>query len=291
MKFIEQDEINAGKWDVLVQNQKASFFSYSWYLDAVAENWCLLVDEEYTKGIALPYTKRMGVEILYVPIFSRAMHAIGELLDSDVEQIKNRFKVIELATTTNVFGADSKRVHQSITDFENRKLSSQAKRSLKKAVNSGISVTNNTSFDAVTCAIEEELQDKFLGVDAERISRLKKLFQSSENKGALKIFEVSDGQETGGIACLVNDSELLYLKGACPESLKKNGGMYLALNSAIEFAQEQNLKFDFGGSNVEGVQRFNKNLGGIDQEYFYFESNAAPFWFQWARKLKNRGNR
>ncbi len=291
MKFIERENINAEKWDALVQNEDASFFSYSWYLDAVAEHWCILVDEDYSKGIALPYTKRMGVEILYVPIFSRSMQAIGEFLKSDLDLIQNRFKVIELATTSNVFGTELKRVHQVVTDFENRKLSSQAKRSLKKATNSNISVTHNTSYEAIFLAIEEELQDKFKGVDAERIARLKQLFQSAEKNGVLKVFEVSDGKETGGIACLVNDSEVLYLKGACPENLKKNGGMYLALQSAIEFAQEQHLKFDFGGSNVEGVQRFNKNLGGVDHQYFYHESNTAPFWFQWARKLKNQRNR
>lgn len=291
MKFIERKEIDAEKWDALVSNQGMSFFSYSWYLDAVAENWCVLVDDEYSNGIALPYTKRMGVEILYVPIFGRYMQAFGELTGSDIDQIRNRFNVIELATVSNLFGSETQRVHQVITDFENRKVSSQAKRSLKKATNSGVTLTENQSFDSVIEAIEAELQDKFKGVDAERIARLKQLFKSAEEKGYLKVFEVSDGNETGGIVCLMNDSHVLYLKGACPENLKKNGGMYFALNAAIEFAQSKELRFDFGGSNIEGVQRFNKNLGGVDQSYFYHESNTAPFWFQWARKLKNRGNR
>ncbi|MCR9173583.1 MAG: hypothetical protein NXI10_13865 [bacterium] len=291
MNFLDREQIDTKKWDELVRSKGKSFFSYSWYLDAVAENWCILVNDDYSQGIALPFTKRLGVEILYVPIFSRFLHPMGEFGTSQVQQIQERFSVIEFATTTELFGSSQQRVHQIITDFEQRKLSSQAKRSLKKAINSGIQLTGNSSYKYVVSAIEEELQDKFKGVDADKIEGLKGLFQSAKQHNFLKVFEVSDGQETGGIVCLVDETQVLYLKGACPDKLKKNGGMYLALNAAIEFAQEHNLHFDFGGSNIHGVQRFNKNLGGVDQSYHYFESNRAPFWFRWARKLKNQGNR
>ncbi|GAB5417957.1 MAG: hypothetical protein Crog4KO_14100 [Crocinitomicaceae bacterium] len=292
MRFIERADLNLAKWDVLANSDiEASFFSYSWYLDAVAENWCVLTDENYSKGIALPYSKRVGVEILYVPIFGRYSHAFGNLSASDLEMITNRFKVREFATTSAVLGNEEDRVHQIIADFDNRKLSSQAKRSLKKAEKSKIVLTENESYAEVFSAIQKELEGKFQGVDADRLSRLETLFANAQKEGMLKVFEVTDGQEAGGIVCLVNHDQVLYLKGACPENLKRNGGMYLALNCAIEFAQSHNAVFDFGGSNVEGVKRFNTNLGGVDKKYYYHEANDAPFWFQWARKIKNRSKR
>jgi len=290
MNLIERADIDINRWDALVSKHKeASFFSYSWYLDALAENWCVLVDDEYSKGIALPYTKRLGLSILYTPIFSRAVHAMGELSKADLETIKKRFSVMEIGTTQAFFGLQSERVHQVIVDFENRKLSSQAKRSLKKAQNSNVHLTSSTSYKAIVEAIQLELQDKFKGVDAARIQRLIELFAVAERKGFLKVFEVSDGEETGGIVCLEDAYQVLYLKGACPEALKKNGGMYLALNAAIEYAQQEGKQFDFGGSNVPGVRKFNTNLGGEDRTYYFNEVNNGPFWFNWARKLKNRG--
>lgn len=292
MKLVERAEINVEKWDALVATDSAaSFFSFSWYLDAVAENWCVLVNDDYSNGLALPFSKRLGVEILYVPIFGRYSHLFGSLEDDDLVKIKKRFSVREFATSTHLFNDEANRVHQVIKDFDSRKLSSQAKRSLKKATNSGIEVTANKKFDSIFVAIEQELEGKFSGIDSERLSLLKQLFESAQNNGVLSVFEVSDGNETGGIVCLQNQTQILYLKGACPENLKRNGGMYLALNAAIESAQKSNLMFDFGGSNVEGVHRFNTNLGGIDQSYYFHEANEAPFWFQWARKIKNRGKR
>ncbi len=292
MRFIERADLNLNKWDALASSDiQASFFSCSWYLDAVAENWCVLIDEDYSKGIALPYSKRMGVEILYVPIFGRYSHAFGDLNASDMDIIAKRFKVREFATTTKIWGNETERVHQVITDFDNRKLSSQAKRSLKKAEKSGLVLTNNEHYTEVFSAIQQELEGKFQGVDADRLNRLEALFSNAQKVGVLKVFEVTDGKETGGIVCLVKNDQVLYVKGACPENLKRNGGMYLALNSAIAFAQSRNAEFDFGGSNVEGVKRFNTNLGGVDTNYYYHEANHGPFWFQWARKIKNRSKR
>ena len=88
--------------------------------------------------------------------------------------------------------------------------------------------------------------------------------------------------------CLYDEHQVLYVKGACPENLKLNGGMYLALNQAIEFASDHGLLFDFGGSNVEGVKRFNHNLGGIDTQYFFHQKDEGPAMFKFARKLKKR---
>lgn len=292
MRLIERADLNVEKWNALASSEPtASFFSQAWYLDAVAENWCVLVNDDYTKGLALPYSKRMGVQILYVPIFGRYSHAFGDVKEVDLTVVKKRFSVREFAITQRVFGNEFERHHQVITDFENRKLSSQAKRSLKKANNSGIAITDNLSDGNIFQAIEQELEGKFSGVDGERLKRLKLLFTAAKEHNVIKVFEVSDGKETGGIVCLQNDSQVLYLKGACPDNLKRNGGMYLALNAAIEYAESNNVTFDFGGSNIEGVRRFNANLGGVDKTYYFHEANEAPFWFQWARKIKNRSKR
>ena len=71
MKLIYRNEIDLEKWDALVRSKSdAAVFSLSSYLDAVAENWCVYVDEKYTKGIAVPFTKRLGVKICYTPNLS-----------------------------------------------------------------------------------------------------------------------------------------------------------------------------------------------------------------------------
>ena len=59
MKIIERAYIDVVKWDQLVDRENGLVFNCSYYLDAVAENWCIYVNEEYTSGIALPYVVRL----------------------------------------------------------------------------------------------------------------------------------------------------------------------------------------------------------------------------------------
>ena len=288
MKLVSRADINIDKWNALVSEYpKASFFSYSWYLDAVAEDWCVLVEEDYTAGLALPFTKRMGVEILNVPIFSRFSRPFGRIESEDLVLVKERFKVREFGVSDRIFDTTEERTYQVIEDFETRKLSSQAKRSLKKAEKEQITVSMHTDYHTVMHAIFSELEGKFSGVDAGRLKALEQLFEAGKKKGRIKVFEVKGGQESGGIVCLYDKRQVLYLKGACPEKLKRNGGMYLALHTAIEFAKDNKVRFDFGGSNVDGVRRFNLNLGGQDRLYYFHQVNDGPLWFQWARKLRH----
>ena len=287
MKIVERKDLDVVKWDALVSRfPEASFFSFSWYLDAVAENWCVLVDDQYQNGIALPYTKRMSVEILYIPIFGRFVTPLGAIDNVSLESVKERFSVREIATSHKLFEENTERVHQIIPADREQELSSQGKRSLSKARKSGIQFSTTKDYGHILAAIRSEIEGKFDGVDATSVDRLGKLFENASEKGVLAAFEVELNGEKGGIVCLENAHELLYLKGACPENLKQSGGMYVALNEAIRYAKERNLHFDFGGSNVKGVQRFNKNLGGIDKSYYFHEYNDGPVLFKLARKLK-----
>lgn len=289
MKIIEREAIDLIRWDALVTSEmERSIFSFSWYLDAVAENWCICVNEDYSAGIALPYTKRLGVEILYVPIFSRYTTPLGKVSKEMQIAISARFKVSEIATSIEFFAKNSDRFFQRIDNWEKRELSSQAKRSINKAVKKGITCEVKKDFSAVLTAVQSEISGKFKGVDSKSLARLESLFLAAKKMDRLKVFEVRDTSEVGGIVCIEDETQLLYLKGACPDQLKKDGGMYTALNQAALYAQERGLSFDFGGSNVDGVRKFNQNLGGVDQVYYFHESNKAPFWFNFARKLKER---
>ena len=289
MKIVDRENLDVARWDWFVHDYpEASFFSCSWYLDAVAENWCVIVNDDYTAGMALPYTVRMGTKILYVPIFSRYVTPIGDFTEDDINLIKKQFSVREIATSSKLFDDYSGRIHQVIEPEEERTLSSQGKRSIKKSLKNLVRVEMTKDYSNVLSAIKEELKGKFQGVDETSVARLEKLLAAAAEHKVLQVVEVSADGEKGGVCCLMNKHSVLYVKGACPESLKNKGGMYLALDMAIGLAMATNLPFDFGGSNVEGVRRFNMNLGGKDKSYYFHECNEGPLLFKIARKLKRR---
>ena len=106
MKIVERKNIDTEKWDSLVEKTKgAGFYSYSWYMDAVAENWSVLVNHDYSEGIALPYTTRLGVDKLYAPIFVSYVEFLGSQLKvkSYEEIIRNSFQEYLLVNQAETF--------------------------------------------------------------------------------------------------------------------------------------------------------------------------------------------
>ena len=115
---------------------------------------------------------------------------------------------------------------------------------------------------------------------------MENLCEALKNHGCLKVLQVvSDHKIVGGILLVTFNESLLYLKGTALPDTKQKGGMYLVMHEAIQKAAVANCKFDFGGSNVSGVQRFNLNLGGKDNIYYRLKWNNSPWWFKLAKKI------
>lgn len=290
--IVHKKNLDVSAWNALVEKKQGALFSYAWYLDAVAENWCVLVSEDYSEGIALPFTVRMKQEILYVPIFVSYLEWLGDSSDFSVINniIRKRFKIIETAFKQAVLGEGFESyVCQFIEPNQEVTIGSQAKRMFKKATKANYEITVNDSFEGVFEIVKSELNGKFTGLNDTTLNWLKKLFEQSKNQGTLKCFQIhKDKTLEGGIICLEDSNQLLYVKGAVLDSARKNGGMYQLIQTAIEDAKTKNETFDFGGSRVEGVRRFNHNLGGEDREYFAYFVDNGPFWFRWLRLIKNR---
>ena len=288
MKIIERSHIDSEKWNALVdQTADATFFSYSWYLDATAEEWCALVDDDYTAGIALPYSKRLGVETLYTPIFVRYIEWLGDKkeLKKSETLIRERFKNMHISTRQKILGVEYEEyVYQELVPTGERGIGSQAKRMLKKAAKNELSSVKSTDFSHVSEVIRSELKNKFAGIDGTSLSALDKLFAAAAEAKVLQSYSI---EGKGGVVCLAKESRTLYLKGTVLPEVKDAGGMYLVLNRAIEEAHAKGKIFDFGGSRAAGVKRFNHNLGGKDIEYYNYKVDKTPFWFKFARRIRS----
>lgn len=297
MRFIQREHIDCAKWDALVKSDSsASVFSLSTYLDAVAENWCVFTDDHYSKGIALPFTYRLGVKTCYTAVFLRYVEWIGEQtvqFDQLISLLQAEFPGGQICIKQDILGYPSEEfVFQRILDLTERTINSQAKRMLVKSEKAGFYLEEATAIDGIQTIIAEELPQKIATINDSSLSVLQQLTANLQSEKLLKIRAVKkDNQLVGGLYLVEFNETVLYLKGAFTAEAKASGAMYFAMNEAIKQAQAAGKSFDFGGSRVEGVRRFNVNLGGHDQVYFSYEWNNAPFWFKLLKKARQAWKR
>ena len=291
MNFIEREHIDIEKWDRLVSTTKdSSVFSMSFYLDAVAENWCVLVNEDYTRGMAIPYVVRLKLRCCYTPIFVRYLEWFGPTMDDHrfMAMLKAHFRQGQLNTKQKVRAKKLKRkVFQVIQPVSESDANSQTKRMLNKFGKSSLELTWGDDLSMIMHHIRRELPQKVHSLNKASLDRLGVLVSVLQEKKMLQMLTVREkGRGVGGIFVVEFNGSLLYLKGAMNKDTKDMGGMYAAMQEAIDLSQTKQLLFDFGGSNAEGVKRFNTNLGGQDSKYYAISWDNLPTWFQIVMKIR-----
>lgn len=297
MKIIQREHIDTKKWDALVSSSSDNaVFSLSTYLDAVAENWCVLTDDEYSKGIALPFTVRLGIKVIYTPIFVRYLEWFGdeiEKLETIKTIIQNEFQQGQLSSTVCFENKKSDEfIFQIIENQDEQSINSQAKRMLSKFDKAGFEIDLNSGADEILKIINSELPQKVKSLNDKSLTSLEALVKSMKKNQLLKVVAVKkESTIVGGLFLVEFNQTLLYLKGAFTAESKKEGAMYGVMQFAIELAKEHKKRFDFGGSRVEGVRRFNVNLGGKDVIYHSYEWDNSPLWFKILKRTKNAWKR
>jgi hypothetical protein len=286
MQFVT---LNSGeerkRWDELVTANGASVFSESAYLDATAENWLVLVTAEFKSGMACPYVVKGGVKILVTPFFNRFMEWIGNPIPEEeiLKALKSEFQVADLQVGKGF--SLNQRIYQNLAPG-NLKLNQQAKRSLNKSTQYFVKKEGNIPL--MLNLLRSELLNRIHGINEQTLPILEKLVTAYKDKRLQQYNLYKEDEWLGGVWTLESDSTVLYLKGTTTEEAKKSGGMYKLMLTAIEDAASKGKVFDFGGSNVESVRRFNLNFGAQDVVYSQLSWNNAPLWWKMLKTIRDK---
>lgn len=286
MQFVtvNSEEIKK-EWDELVSFHGASIFSESIYLDATAENWSILYTNDFKSGMACPYVVKGGVKILVTPFFNRFMEWIGDSVPEQeiMEALKSKFPVADLQVGRGF--SLNQRIYQKL-DAGKMKLNQQAKRSLNKSME--YMVKREENIPVMMELLRNELQNRIHGINAQTLPVLEKLVKGYKNQRLEQLNLYESINWLGGLWILETNETVLYLKGTTTEEAKKSGGMYKLMLTAIEYADSKGKVFDFGGSNVESVRRFNLNFGAEDVVYSQLRWNNAPFWWRIVKMIRDK---
>jgi N-acetylglutamate synthase-like GNAT family acetyltransferase len=293
MKFVYRPQIDSEKWDLLVASTKhAGIYNYSYFLDLVCENWCVFIDENYSMGIAIPYTNKLSFNIVYTPNFLRGVNFLGEpnqeIAFKILNRIKKEFKVGDLSIDSGIYSLDGEtRVYQQVKFPTVRTINTLSKRMLKKFDQSDLYISTIIDLDKALYFIEHNLFQRIEGLKKSDFIVFKKLMHKlNENLFLTKLAVYDSNDELKGCALFLKTKEkLTYMKGvASPESLKE-GVMYALLNQLINTAKENNLIFDFGGSNIDSIRQFYTNLGGQDVPYYRIMWGRLPVYYKIAKYI------
>ncbi len=300
INFIQHKNIDRQKWDDCInKSSNACIFVYSWYLDAVCENWTALILNDYEAVFPLASKSKYGINYLHQPFFTRYFGVFSKVKPTDkltavfLNAIPEKFKYIEfcLHETNNFDGSGyskTERVYQSLdlnAPYQTlyKGYSDNAKRSIKKAVKAGLVIKPAVNPEVVVNLFKSTKGKELEVFKAEDYKSLAALMDAciKQNKAeSIAVYDKEKNLCAAGFFMKSND-RFVFLKSGVTDYGKANGAMHFLFDTFIKQHAETAEVLDFGGSSVESVARFYKNFGTKDCLYLQLKKNSLSRILKW----------
>lgn len=286
--YKKHSDIDFTKWDRAVDKAvNGSIYAYSWYLNTNCPGWDALITEDYSSIMPITHNRKFGIAYIFPPFFSGqlgvfSIHQLDEsTLMNFLNAIPAKFKYLEQNLNTScpkpsLLYSPLKKACQYISnekEFVAAKatFSTNTKRNIEKALRAELEIKDGIHPDEVVTIFTQNKGKELKQFSDKEYGILNALFKHclALKKGFTLGCVNRKGELLAAGFFTQSHGRVSYLKGGVNEAGKASGAMHLLMNHAIEKSLKQNHVFDFGGSSVESVARF--NLGFTKSEYHYYQ--------------------
>ena len=275
--IIARKDINEKAWNDLVEEKSEGLpYAFTWYLDAVTDDWYAVVFDNYKAVFPFQIKKKWGLKYSLQAFLTQQLGLIGgndELLEKALKEIEK--KVWHYHLQLNSFNHAKKGVISIRKNFElplnldylnlQRQYNTNCKRNIKK-VPKEVKIIIDTTFSDDDINFIKSYSK--LSLNKDNLLKLRKLLFNAQNEKTLQIAKAYKEKELLSLVILIKTKKrIVYLISVSSQEGLKNKAMFKIVDDLIRQYAGTNLLLDFEGSNMENIARFYKGFGSIQVNY------------------------
>ncbi len=304
IKYLSYNDIDKAKWDSCIRNSvNGLIYAYSWYLDIACNKWDGLVEDDYKSVMPLPRGEKYGFIYTYQPTFTQqhGVFSTAKITNAKVEEflkmIPAKYKYVEISLNTfNRAKDDSFETSEGVTHLLDlissyttlqSNYSTQAKRNLKKALASSLTIAKNIPPKKVIDLFRAN-RGKNYEITGAQYTMLNALMQTCIKKGLGQCWGVytKEKELCAGAFLVESNRRVIFLFSGTNKTAFETQAMTFLINRYIEENAQQNLIFDFEGSTDPDVARFYKGFGSKEVHFIKIRKNNLPGPVKWLKELQ-----
>ncbi len=286
IQHLRHKDIDFEKWDnamSLCSNRLC--YAYSWFLNIVSPNWEALVSEDFNFLMPLPVKRKYKIPYIVQPHLAQQL-GIFSALEIDDKVLQVFIKNIPYYSYEINLNENNK--HEEVICKKNyilklnepysilkAQFSKNTIRNIAKAKNRKVSIQKNIALELYLdfyYSIEKEF------ISSEKTVLQKLLTEGIERKqvilyGALDI----ESQLIAAVCIFITEQRLTYLFPVSDNTGKQSSAMFMIINELIKEYAEKDVLLDFEGSQIEGIARFYKGFGAVNQPYYVLKKFRPGF--------------
>lgn len=287
IQLVKRTQLNDDKYNACISKSLQSrIYAYSWYLDVVANNWSVLVLDDYEAVMPLPWNHKFGLRYITQPFFTQQLGVFSkenlskELMCEFIKSVPKRFLKITLQ-----FNSDNQFLETSSTKKDNfilalnsdyNALYKNFSKGRKHAILQGLK--NELTLEEVPFSKVLALSKKnysFKELSDKEYQKLTTLVQVLKNKQMVSVLGVKwHNQLIGGAVFILDVKRIVYLFSAISPKGKEMQAGSLLLNTIIKNHATSLKTLDFEGSSIPGVATFFKSFGATNITYSLFKKRV-----------------
>jgi len=283
IRYLKRHQLDEIKYDNCIKEAiNTRIYAYTWYLDCVADNWGVLILNDYEAVFPLPWRQKYFIIYIYPPAWTQQLGVFYKkeippaLISNFMNAIPKKFKKVTIQFNSqndlSLFkSVEKKNFFLSLNKtYENlyKAFNTNRKRDLKKVNTSTLKVEKEIS--------SEEFLNFYLNtkkgykIELNQILALKKLLNS--NKTSISIWGIrKNNQLIAGLIWLKDTNRITNLLPVSNDEAKKLGLQALIVTELIQQFSNSNLLLDFEGSMIPGVAKYYKSFGAKIEMYNFYK--------------------
>jgi hypothetical protein len=280
--YISNSRIDRKKYDATVGNAlNTQIYAFSWYLDAVADSWDVLVLNDYKVVMPLPKRKKYGINYIYLLPWVQQLGVFSDrpvdetLIKEFIAKIPKKFVLTDYYFNSgNAFTGKylKKRTNYILKlDYGIKEIqthyNTNRKRILKKDFSS-FDLDKEGNISDFLEMYRSEVQ--FVRTPKDIYDKLENLLFTKHP--FINIWNVYKNNELlAGLVFLNNGKRITYLLPVASAKAKKYNLPSFIVNELIKEYQKTNLILDFEGSMIKGVADFYRSFGAEKEIYLHYK--------------------
>jgi len=287
IQYLTREKLNIEKYDSCISNALNSrIYAFSWYLDIVADDWGVLVKDDYEAVMPLPKRTKYYIHYIYqapwiqqLGIFSSVV-ADESVIHHFINSIPKKFKFIDVFLNShNRINLEKIKLRDNFVlslDKTYEKLRNRYSKGRKSSCKQGeqvnLKIVDYYEPDKIIQLFKQnkgtELNRKNLDYDV-----LSNLMKYAIQHNFVQIFGVinSNKELIGGAFFLKDKHRITYLFSAINEEGREKQAMSFLIDHVIKIYAASNYILDFEGSMIKELASFFKSFGAQKETYFHFK--------------------
>lgn len=273
--YLIHSSIDKEKWDrSILDAENGLIYACSWFLDCVAPDWDALVSDDYRFVFPVPVKRKYKLPYIVQPALTQQLGLFGrdELSESLLQEFLSRLPSYSYEINLNYLNHHPEAqlktnyvipLQPAYTEIQ-AAYSKNTIRNIQKAGKRHYTFTELDPDGFLSVYKKVEHADKSINIDL-----ISKLIHTGFEKGHIACCGIKskEGEIHSALAYGNFRNRITYLFPVSTEAGKKYSAMFLLVDTLLSIYSTKASFFDFEGSMIEGIARFYKGFGAIQQPY------------------------